>query len=84
MYFRFSSTFAFEETYFHNSSKTYSYSGLSIQQSNEPEFVCYCTGTYPNYLNMTTDFILAPINLINTSNNRLDNNGFLLDFYMYP
>lgn len=44
-YFRFSSSFLNNDQYFYDSDDTYISSGLKIAYSNEPEFVCYCSGT---------------------------------------
>ena len=80
-YFKFGKHFNNHETYYYNASRQVSNTGVTIEFNSEPEQVCYCTESFSNFLRVSKDYKLKPIDFTSTP---LDSNGFILDFWMYP
>lgn len=82
-YFKFSKYAMNNDMLYYDATKVYTYTNVAIKNETEAEFVCYCEGTIPNFMNITTDFILKPINFTSMFSTNIDSNGFGFDFYTY-
>lgn len=82
-YFKFQKDFNYQETYFYNASRNFSQSNVAIQYSSEPEFLCYCTASFPAFLKVTSDYRLKSLDLT-SANTALDQNGLTFSFWIYP
>ena len=63
VYFKFEKDFNYLPTYYNNYLYSSSSSNVLSEYSNEGEFVCYCTGSYPNFLKVSPDFYLNAFDL---------------------
>ena len=82
-YYKFSQYAMNNDLLNYDATKTYTYTNVAIKNETEGEFVCYCEGTYPNYVNVTTDFILKASNFSTWSTTTINTYGITFDFYTY-
>lgn len=77
-YFKFSRKTGVDETYYFNTTRNLTSSGVLMKYEILPEFVCYCSGTYPNFVNVSSLYTLNPITLADYSSYNVEATGFNL------
>mmetsp|Transcript_29092 Transcript_29092/g.28104 ORF Transcript_29092/g.28104 Transcript_29092/m.28104 type:complete len:204 (+) Transcript_29092:661-1272(+) len=78
-YYAFDSFSGLSNTYYYSGEDTAS-EGAVLMNSAESEFVCYCTGTYPNYLQVDDTFTFNPITTFTAT---IGEAGYILEFQIF-
>ncbi|CDW89768.1 UNKNOWN [Stylonychia lemnae] len=87
VYFKFDKYFNRQETYINNSTRQIRIQNFTIENSIEPESVCYCTQNTPStFLRLNQSFLLDEIQLpkLNDTFQRILTNGFTFQIWLFP